>query len=357
MSAHINSRPQFALDQWNFLLGSPSCTGTIRVQPEDFKVEELLGFEPSGEGDHLWVNISKRCLNTVEVVSMISKAVGVRQQDVGFSGQKDRNAITSQWFSVPIGNDRDKLTETLEDFVSGHSQLELITLSAQPNKLKRGVHRANRFQIRVRNFSGDEAEMDLRLGTINRDGAPNYFGPQRFGRGGNNLNTAGSLFQGGKLKINRIARGMALSAARSWVFNQVLSERLARWNWNEPILGDAMQLDGNNAYFIHDGSDLSVVDRIARHDLHLTGPLWGQGEVPTKGEVAEFESKVVGNIPLLPEGLARFGMRQQRRALRLIPHELTWNFEQGNELRLEFVLPSGSFATALLREILIFNEQ
>lgn len=356
MSAHINSRAQFALDKWNFLLNSPSCTGTIRVQPEDFKVEELLGFEPSGEGDHLWANIIKRCLNTVEVVSMISKAVGVRQKDVGFSGQKDRKAITSQWFSVPIGNDRDKLIKTIEDFVSDHSQLELITLSAQPNKLKRGVHRANRFQIRVRNFSGNKAGMELRLRTINREGAPNYFGPQRFGRGGNNLSAAGNLFQGGKFKLNRIARGMALSAARSWVFNQVLSERLARWNWNDPILGDAMQLDGNNAYFIHDGSDLSVVDRIARHDLHPTGPLWGQGEVPTKGEVAKFESEVVGNIPILPEGLARFGMRQQRRALRLIPHELTWNFEQGNELRLEFVLPSGSFATALLREILIFNE-
>ncbi|MGI9318593.1 MAG: tRNA pseudouridine(13) synthase TruD [bacterium] len=346
----------FAHDNWNYLFGRPGGSGLIRSQPEDFKVDEELGFELQGEGDHLWFNLSKRLLNTAEVLTLISKATGVSKRDIGYSGQKDRNAVTTQWFSAPLDNQPAARIDQLRNLTDGCQELELMQSGLHPTKLKRGVHRANRFRILIRNLSGDQQDLESRLRRLAQEGVPNYFGPQRFGRQGNNLRTGARLFSGEIGKLDRIAKGMALSAARSWIFNQVLSDRLGSWNWNDPVLGDAMQLDGNNAFFVHDGSDPSVVDRIQRHDLHITGPMWGRGEIPTRGTVAEFEIESVRKIRLLPDGLERFGLHQQRRALRVLPRNLSWQLKKGHECCLEFSLGRGSFATALLREIVDYSD-
>lgn len=351
MSASKESDLDFATDKWCYLHGRPSATGVIRSYPEDFKVDEELGFAPSGSGSHLWINVSKRLLNTVDVVTMIAAATGINKKDIGFSGQKDRNAVTSQWFSLPHDNRPENLVELLEQFCASRAELKLNRTAQHATKLRRGVHRSNRFLIRIRSFDGDRQDLESRLRLICAEGAPNYFGPQRFGRKNRNLKTALRLFDRKVPKLDRNARGMALSAARSWIFNQVLSDRINFLGCNDPVLGDAMLLDGSNAFFINDGSDPSVVDRILRHDLHITGPLWGQGELPTRGRVARFESSSVGRIQLLPAGLEHAGLRQQRRALRLIPRDLSLRVEQGQGLCLEFVLTRGVFATALLREL------
>lgn len=351
MSASKQSDLDFATAKWSYLHGRPSATGVIRSHPEDFQVDEELGFEPSGNGSHLWVNLSKRILNTMDVVSMIATATEKNKKDIGFSGQKDRNAVTTQWFSLPHDNRSENLVELLEQFCASRADLKLNRTAQHPTKLRRGVHRSNRFRIRIRSFDGDRQDFESRLRRICAEGAPNYFGPQRFGRKNRNLKTALRFFDRKVSKLDRNARGMALSAARSWIFNQVLSDRINCLGCNDPVLGDAMQLDGSNAFFIHDGSDPSVVDRIRRHDLHITGPLWGQGELPSRGKVAQFESSSVERIQLLPVGLEDAGLRQQRRALRLIPRDLGMRVEQGQDLYLEFVLTRGTFATALLREL------
>ena len=351
MSASKERDLEFATDKWCYMLGKPRATGIIRSEPEDFQVEEELGFDPTGDGEHLWINVSKRLLNTMDVVTMIGAATGINKKDIGFSGQKDRNAVATQWFSLPHNNHPKSLVDQLANFCSVRTDLKLNHTALHSTKLRRGTHRSNRFQIRIRSFNGDRQDLESRLGRICTDGAPNYFGPQRFGRKSRNLKTAVNLFGGKVSGLDRNARSMAVSAARSWLFNQVLSERLGSMGSNEPVLGDAMQLDGSNAFFIHDGSDSSVVDRIRRHDIHITGPLWGLGELPTRGSVARFESSTVGKIRLLPAGLEHAGLRQQRRALRMIPRELRWSVEQGHVLHLEFALTRGSFATALLREL------
>lgn len=347
---------EYVLDGWRYLLGKPHSSGVIRSQPEDFQVEEELGFMPIGEGEHLWINISKRLMNTQEVVSTLSKATGVARKDIGYSGQKDRNAVASQWFSLQVGNRHDEIVDRLGELFRSHGMIALKHMALHTNKLKRGVHRSNRFRICVREFEGCARGLEGKIQFLCSQGAPNYFGPQRFGRGGRNILLAKRIFNGTISKVDRNARGMALSAARAWIFNRVLSGRLGTWEWNEPVSGDAMQLDGSNAFFVHDGSDPAVVDRIGRHDLHITGPMWGQGSLPTKGNVAEFELCSVKHIRLLPQGLERAGLHQQRRALRMVPRDLNWRLGKDRDLYLEFVLNRGSYATALLRELVEFSE-
>ena len=356
MSLSMESDQEFALDAWHYLSGKPCAKGRIRSQPEDFQVEEELGFTPLGEGGHLWINISKRLMNTQDVVSIISKATGVGRKDIGFSGLKDRNAVTSQWLSVPVCKKYEVIAEHLHALFCAREGVTLNQMILHKTKLKRGIHKSNKFRIRVREFEGNLDELEARIRFACYQGAPNYFGPQRFGRDGRNIQVATGLFDGTISKVDRNARGMALSAARAWIFNWVLSNRISNWEWNVPVSGDAVQLANSNSFFIHDGSDPTVVDRIRRHDLHITGPLWGRGDLPTRGSVAEFESLSVHNIRLLPQGLERFGLHQQRRALRLVPRDLMWKLGSDRDLYLEFGLNRGSFATALLRELIELSE-
>ena len=159
------------------------------------------------------------------------------------------------------------------------------------------------------------------------------------------------LFEHPRRKIDRFGRSMAISSARSWLFNMVLSARLQGADLEQVCIGDVMQLSGTNAWFVHDGSDPAVVDRVKQHDLHITGPLWGGGDLPSTGEIAEFEQAVVGAQPGFADGLVANGLRQQRRALRVVPEGMHWNLIDDQSIRIEFRLPRGSFATSVLREL------
>ena len=158
------------------------------------------------------------------------------------------------------------------------------------------------------------------------------------------------------LKLDRNAKNIAISAARSWIFNEVLSGRVAQGRWDVPMLGDALQLNGSQSFFLHDGSDSTIIDRMERHDIHTTGPLWGQGEPPILGEALAFESAAVNDIPKLPTGLAGFGLKQQRRSLRVLPENLTWSLHRPDSpdfsATLAFTLPKGCFGTSVLRELI-----
>ncbi len=341
----------FPLDKWQYAQNKPEISGAIRCLPEDFQVTEVLGFSPCGDGSHLWAKITKNGLNTQEVVRLLATRCTVRPGEVGYSGLKDRHGITCQWFSVPAGKDPERQSGAISKLCAEHQQLSVSQIVANTGKLKRGVHRANEFKIVVRNLDGNHDLLDQMLAVTGHEGVPNYFGPQRFGRNNKNVLTAIRLFTDVGKKLDRNARGLALSSARSWIFNQVLSQRILNNNWNSALIGDALQLDGSNAYFIHDGSDDSIIDRIGRHDLHPTGPLWGAGELATREGVADFESSIVDDISILPRGLESAGLKQQRRALRVVPGELTWSFPERSVLKISFSLPSGSYATAVLRQL------
>lgn len=344
--------PDFSVSHWRYLHGPPVGHARARVFPEDFQVEEQLGFTPPGSGAHHWIYLRYHSLNTADVARMIARAAGILPKDVGYGGLKDRVALTSQWFSLPRQPGDSEIHEGIVSLCARDERLELLQVSANTRKLRLGVHSGNGFRITLREVSAAGAELEARLESIRARGVPNYFGQQRFGRNGNNLRTAVRMFRGESRRMDRMARSMALSAARAWIFNEVLSQRIGRQSWDQPMDGDCMQLDGSRSRFTHDGSDPDVAGRIGQGDIHPTGPLWGSGRTLATGPAAAFEEEVVAGIDVLPGGLAQAGLRQDRRALRVIPAGLEWRRVEPGRLVLEFFLQQGAYATAVLRELL-----
>ncbi|AUB83038.1 tRNA pseudouridine(13) synthase TruD [Candidatus Thiodictyon syntrophicum] len=330
--------------------GAPLGTGRLRVEPADFEVEEVLGFPPDGDGDHLLLWVRKTDQNTEWVAGRLAATAGVDPKDLGYAGLKDRRAVTSQWFSLPRPREREPDWSALA--VEG---IEVLAVHPHRRKLRRGALAGNRFRIRVRNWAPDPDRLAERITAIRTLGVPNYFGEQRFGRNGANLARADALFHGAIRRPSRHQQGLWLSAARSQVFNQVLAARLTRGDWDRPLPGDCLNLDGSHSWFPADTIDDTLRGRTARLDLHPTGPLWGRGDPPSQGEVRALEDAVAAAHPGWPAGLARFGLEQDRRALRLLVPDLGWDLtDRGCELAFE--LPAGAYATAVLRELMDWGQ-
>lgn len=323
-----------------FAFGIPSLRGVLRSRPADFFVEEQLGFSPDGEGPHLMLWIEKTGANTEWVARQLARHARCRPMDVGYSGLKDRHAVTRQWFSVPAPADAIGW-QTLD--IEG---VRVLEAHAHRRKLRRGAHRANRFVLVLRDVSGTD-DLDARAEQVRRHGVPNYFGPQRFGREGDNAARA----------VDGARGGVYLSAARSFLFNAVLAERVRRGSWNRLLPGEAVQLDGSGSFFIAERIDGTLLQRLETFDVHPGGPLWGKGELPSHGEAAELETAIAGTMPELAALLEKTGMRQERRALRLPVRELDVQREDDGTVALRFELPPGAFATSVLRELIISDEE
>lgn len=330
--------------------GEPLGTGRLRATPADFQVEEQLGFAPDDEGDHLLLWIRKTGANTEWAARRLAALVGVPASEVGFAGLKDRHAITWQWFSLPRPRDTEPDWPAL-----AADGIEVLEVRRHRRKLRRGTLAGNRFRLLVRDWSPSDAALDARLAAIRARGLPNYFGDQRFGHTDGNLLGANELFAGRARRVDRHRRGLWLSAARSQLFNQVLAERVRRGDWDAPLVGDRLQLDGCHSHFAADEVDDTIRARCAGMDLHPTGPLAGAGEPLVRAEVGALEARVLEDFPGWLAGLAAHGLRQERRALRLPVRELdAVRREDGVELR--FALPAGSYATVVLRELIDWEE-
>ena len=327
--------------------GGPAGSGSLRVTPEDFQVVEDLGLEPSGAGEHVLLKIRKRNLNTLEVARHIARLAGVRPRDVSYAGLKDRVAVTTQTFSVYLPGKADPDWKALEG-----DNLRVIEAARHHRKLRRGTLRGNRFHLRIPDFHGDAGLLSERLEQIAGNGVPNYFGSQRFGREGSNLQRAQALFAGELKKVRRDKRGIWLSAARSWLFNLVLAERVRQGNWNQLLEGDVMQLAAGSGQFRAEG-DENLIERLQRQEVHVTGPLCGRPSraLEPEGAAMELESSVLSGHSSWIHGLRRFGLDADRRALRMPVQALEWN-RDGSVLELNFFLPPGSYATVVVRELL-----
>lgn len=329
--------------------GGPPLRGVMRASAEDFVVTEELGFVPSGEGEHVLLQIEKRGANTDWVADGLARFAGVDRRAVSFSGLKDRHAVTRQTFSIQLPGRQTPDWDALE--LEG---VRVLSSARHNRKLRRGAHRSNHFVIRLRALQGDRAQAQARLQQIASLGVPNYFGEQRFGRQGSNLDLAGQLFGGRRLQ--RSQRGFALSAARAWLFNGVLAQRVAQGSWNQPLPGEVWMLDGTHSLFGPDPLDESLRERVAAGDIHPTGPLWGEGELRSGDEVRELELQVAAEHAELCHGLERFELQQERRALRLPVADFAFEWQGDDALELRFRLPAGAFATAVLRELCDWRE-
>jgi tRNA pseudouridine13 synthase len=324
--------------------GAPVGQGRLRAEPEDFIVEEQLGFEPAGAGQHVLLRVRKRDANTQWIARELARACGCRPLDVGYAGLKDRRAVATQWFTVP----QSKISP--EDWVSmGSGEYEVLEAHRHSRKLPRGALAGNRFVIRIRGAAVDDASIASRLAAVEARGVPNYFGPQRFGKGGANLRRIGENVRA----LAQTERGFVLSAARSLVFNAVLAERVGDGSWERLEPGDLANLDGRASHFRVEAVDEAIADRSARLDIHPTGPLWGRGAPPSGGRVLELEERVAAGLTAACELVVRAGMDQERRSLRLAVRDLRWrrDADVADSIIVEFGLSRGAYATVVLREL------
>ncbi|WP_456380030.1 tRNA pseudouridine(13) synthase TruD [Thiolapillus sp.] len=331
-----------------FAWGGPAGSGVLRSSPEDFQVDEDLGLEPSGSGEHVLLKIRKRNLNTAEVAMHIARVAAVHARDVSYAGLKDRVAVTTQTFSVHLPGKEDPDWRALEG-----DNLQVLDAQRHHRKLRRGTLRGNAFKLRIRDFSGDPELLEERLQQIAARGVPNYFGSQRFGREGNNLQQAAALFAGEIKKVRRDKRGIWLSAVRSWLFNKVVATRVADGSWNRLLVGDVMQLAGGRGQFMAGDNDAELSTRLEKQGVHITGPLCGKPgrALQPAGLAAGLERRMLEEHQVWIDGLKRFGLEADRRALRTIVSELQWQLEK-DVLELRFGLASGSYATVVIRELL-----
>ena len=336
----------------NFVNGKilvPNSLAKIKSEPSDFRVSERLGFDCLGEGEHIWLNVTKTKMHTISVAKEIAKLAEIAVKHIGFSGMKDHRAITSQWFSVWLPGVKDSELPTWQ--MLNECNLQVNKVVRHNRKLKKGTHLANDFEIRLVDFSGDIGEFKSQINTLLTHGVPNYFGEQRFGFSGNNLNKAADWFEKGYKIKEQNTRSLLLSSARSWLFNVVLSKRLENKDWLTVYDNEPLNLSGSKSYFISENK-MEDQQRIIDIDVNTTGPLWGKGIDKTllTSSLRTLEEQVLAEYPVFLEGLEQAGLSYGRRSLRFFPQNLVWNVND-DCITLKFSLSRGQFATAFLREL------
>lgn len=333
-----------------YAYAGPLTTGLLKKTPEDFIVNEILSFLPNGEGEHAYLYIQKTNLNTEDVVKILARHANVTRRSVSFAGMKDRNAITQQWFSVHLPGLPDPDWTELNN-----ENLIIKEVVRHQRKLKRGAIKENQFCITIREVNVDKDAISTRLEEIINHGIPNYFMQQRFGYKSNNLSFAYRLFSQNKKIKDRNKKGILLSAVRSYLFNEVLSQRIKDKTWNVAIQGDAFVLNGTRNYFESSQVTAEITTRLEEQDIHVSGPLFGKGKEAVADKALLLESEIMQNNQMFCKGLLKEKMELSRRSLRAVVKELRVVFHEENQLCLSFKLPSGSYATAVIRELFDVN--
>ncbi|HNM42861.1 MAG TPA: tRNA pseudouridine(13) synthase TruD [Plasticicumulans sp.] len=339
-----------AADELPHAHGRPPLCGRIRCAPEDFIVIEELGWQPDGSGEHVFLYVRKSGQNTDWVARRLAEVCEVRADAVSYAGLKDRHAVTEQWFSVQMPG-REAPMPCGFTGSRGIDGVEVLAVTRNSRKLRRGALAGNRFRIVVRELDGPPAAVLDRLPAIAARGVPNWFGEQRFGRDGGNLERARRLLAGTLRERDRHKRGLYLSAARSHLFNRYLAARIIDGSWDQALPGEVLMLDGSHSVFACPQPDATILERLARHDLHPSGPLWGAGESLATAAALAGETALAAAEAQLCAGLAAEGLKQERRALRLVPAQLHGEAIGEAAVQFEFTLPAGAYATTVLHEL------
>jgi tRNA pseudouridine13 synthase len=327
----MTDSPYTTLPQWPNAYPASGASATLKHLNEDFVVTELPLQLPSGEGEHLWLDIEKNGANTAYVALQLADAAGVQERDVGYAGLKDRYAITRQWFSIHLPSGKTGETPDLTQLQ--HPEFKVLSQRRHLKKLRPGDLQGNRFRIVLRDVRGDSDAIEANLKAVASQGVPNYFGAQRFGFEGGNVEQGRAMLAREIRVRNPKKKGIYLSAVRSFVFNEVLALRIQQGLWGQTLPGDVMDDAGRP-----------------------TGPLWGRGRVSTTDQAQALENGVAERHATLCDGMEHAGLDQDRRALVATPADMSWAWPQADQLVLTFSLPAGNYATSVLNEILRTTE-
>lgn len=301
---------------------------SLKQVNEDFIVTELPLQLPTGEGEHIWLDVEKNGANTAFVAQQLAEAAGVTERDVGYAGLKDRYAITRQWFSIYLPKGETPDLRQLQ-----HPEFKVLGQTRHVKKLRPGDLMGNRFRIVLRDVIGDRDRIEANLQAVAAHGVPNYFGAQRFGFDGGNVEQGRAMLAREIRVRNPKKKGIYLSAVRSFVFNEVLAFRIQQGLWGKCLPGDVLTDEGLP-----------------------TGPLWGRGRLISNDDALALESSVAERHAVLCHGMEHAGLDQERRALVARPDDFSWEWPQADQLALTFTLPAGNYATSVLHEILSTSE-
>lgn len=344
-------------------LPEPGLRGSLKQSPDDFRVDEVLGFAPEGAGSHGLFWVEKTGMTTPQMIGKLSRLAKVPERDIGFCGLKDKQAVTRQWVSLPLGVDDPAWLDALPEGI------RILDWARHPKKLRRGIHQGNHFTITIREVTGDDPGFEHRLTQIRRRGFGNYFAEQRFGTDARNLDLVakiGATPASRSDKVSRSDRNWGISTLRALIFNTVLSQRIEQGNAETAMPGDLAQLAGSHSRFlVTEAECVQAQQRLAEQDIWLTGPLWGADSVPTQGRVQAMEMELAERILTDFSGaeasdawthhLSNWRVDQDRRPLMSPVQNLEATFQRKTtdevQLTLGFTLKSGSYATALLREL------
>ena len=320
----------------------PKQTALLKAECADFVVKEQLGYDMSGDGEFVAVKVRKTDCNTLFVGEQLAKFVGISARNMSYAGLKDRKAVTEQWFSLQMPG------QPTPDFSQFSLEgVEILEVTRHQRKIRIGSLQGNHFEILLRNAEETD-ELKVRLDFLAKNGFPNYFTEQRFGRDGNNL-TQALRWASGEIKVkDRHKRSFYLSAARSEIFNLILSKRMELNLAQQILVGDVLQLNGSHSWFVVGESEdlVQLQQRLAQQDVLLTAPLIGEEEK----SAVDFENEIFAQHQALFALMRQEHMKAARRPILMQPQQFQWQFEP-NGLRLQFALPAGSYATALIREL------
>ena len=320
----------------------PKQTVLLKAECADFVVKEQLGYDMSGDGEFVAVKVRKTDCNTLFVGEQLAKFAGISARNMSYAGLKDRKAVTEQWFSLQMPG------QPTPDFSQFSLEgVEILDVTRHQRKIRIGSLQGNHFEILLRNAEETD-ELKVRLDFLAKNGFPNYFTEQRFGRDGNNL-TQALRWANGEIKVkDRNKRSFYLSAARSEIFNLILSKRMELNLAQQILVGDVLQLNGSHSWFVVDESEdlAQLQQRLAQQDVLLTAPLIGEEEK----SAVDFENEIFAQHQALFALMRQERMKAARRPILMQPQHFQWQFEP-NGLRLQFALPAGSYATALIREL------
>lgn len=320
----------------------PKQTALLKAECADFVVKEQLGYDMSGDGEFIAVKVRKTDCNTLFVGEQLAKFAGISARNMSYAGLKDRKAVTEQWFSLQMPG------QSTPDFSQfSLDGVEILDVTRHQRKIRIGSLQGNHFEILLRNAEETD-ELKVRLDFLAKNGFPNYFTEQRFGRDGNNL-TQALRWANGEIKVkDRNKRSFYLSAARSEIFNLIVSKRMELDLAQQILVGDVLQLNGSHSWFVVDESEdlAQLQQRLAQQDVLLTAPLIGEEEK----SAVDFEHEIFAQYQALFALMRQERMKAARRPILMQPQQFQWQFEP-NGLRLQFDLPAGSYATALIREL------
>ncbi len=330
--------------------GIEGIGGIIKETPENFVVEEIPAYQPDGEGEHLFIHITKRGITTREVQKALSALFHVSKQDVNFAGIKDKHAVASQYFSVWL---RNKKTRDLAYQLEEKLPIKINSMACHRKKIKQGHLLANAFNVKITKLpvTPEQALNQIQpiIEIIHSKGLPNFYGPQRFGIEGNNAQKGYEILKGERKEKNKWFRKFLLAAYQSHLFNDYLTLRIRKGLYDKILLGDVAKKHDTGGIFVVDESE-SEQQRLDNKEICYTGPMFGKKMKPAHGESAELEEKILKKNQVTWEELAEAKLNGTRRQGVIIPDIQTEIEKDG--VRVRFKLPKGAYATVILREFM-----